>query len=178
MEIDALKEIPKEADLRVIDGAVYSHFVTKHTPIQELKKVLNSIGNTIFIAKNSNSKMLFGKYGSIAADIFYINQISRQPGYTKLIPDYTHGKDYPIFSSYVRLAQDTPTMKIEMLSKTRLDTKNFEKVIDQLCYEAVRGYPASLKHAHNECKISSKEMDILSGIIGIGHQYGARELLE
>jgi len=50
--------------------------------------------------------------------------------------------------------------------------------MDALLSESVGGYPRSLKMTHNECKISSANLENLVHILGLTNEIGSRELLE
>lgn len=174
MEITACQDTVDLADFVLMDGSLYSHFVTKHTPLNEIKKIITKRNNVIFISKTSNSNM---QYGSVAGDIFYYNHGTVYPGFSIPYVNALHGKSYSITTSYVRLAEDTPIMKVELLGDD-FTNSDMMKIMNVLSNESVGGYPYCLKMAHNECKISRKDLKKVTHLFGTNNERGSRDLLE
>jgi len=177
LEIDACKQTTDNADYVLMDGSLYSHFTSKLTPLRNVKDVLTKNNNVVFIGKTSNSRKQFEKYGSIAGDIFYYNHAVRKQGFSKLFVDSSHGASQLITSIYARLSKDIPLMKIELMGGDHTED-DIKEIMDALLSESVGGYPRCLKMAHNECKISSKNLENLVHILGLTNEIGSRELLE
>lgn len=179
----SLKEIvacAKSIDLSdyvLMDGSLYSHYSTRHTPLTEMEKVISKKNNVIFISKTSNSNAQFKKFGSQAADIFYFTHASQKPGYSKLVVERSHGIEHPITISYVRLNENVPLMKIELFGD-KFTNKDIENIMDALSFESVGGYPRCLTMAHNECKISSTDLNRLVSLFSLSNEIGSRDLLE
>ena len=131
----------------------------------------------VFIGKTSNSRKQFEKYDSIAGDIFYYNHAVRKQGFSKLFVDSSHGHSQLITSTYARLSEDTPLMKIELMGGDHTEN-DIKKIMNALLSESVGGYPRCLKMAHNECKISSPNLENLVHILGLTNEIGSRDLLE
>ncbi|NRA05165.1 MAG: DNA double-strand break repair nuclease NurA [Nitrosopumilus sp.] len=177
MEIDACEQTTDHADYVLMDGSLYSHFTSKLTPLRNVKGVLTKNNNVVFIGKTSNSRKQFEKYDSIAGDIFYYNHAVRKTGFSKLFVDSSHGHSQLITSTYARLSEDTPLMKIELMGGDHTEN-DIKKIMDALLSESVGGYPRSLKMAHNECKISSANLENLVHVLGLTNEIGSRDLLE
>lgn len=77
----------------------------------------------------------------------------------------------------VRLAEDTPIIKIELLGDD-FSNNDFMKIINALSCESVGGYPYCLKMAHNECKISRKDLKKVVHLFRTNNERGSRDLLE
>jgi NurA-like 5'-3' nuclease len=177
MEIQACEQTIDLADLVLMDGSIYSHFTTKHTPLRQIKDIITKKDNVVFISKTSNSNMQFSKFYSMAADIFYYNHATRNTGFSNLFVDETHGKSQIITTTYARLNEDTPIMKIELMGGNHTE-KGIMLIMDSLISESVGGYPRSLAMAHDECKISTKDLRKLVSLFGISNEIGSRDLLE
>lgn len=177
MEIQACEQTIDLADLVLMDGSIYSHFTTKHTPLREIKDIITKKDNVVFISKTSNSTMQFSKFDSMAADIFYYNHATRNTGFSNLFVDETHGKSQIITTAYARLNEDTPIMKIELVGGNHTE-KDIMSIMDSLLSESVGGYPRSLTLAHDECKISTKDLRKIVSLFGISNEIGSRDLLE
>ncbi len=174
MEITACQDTVDLADFVLMDGSLYSHFVTKHTPLNQIKKIITKRNNVVFISKTSDSN---AQYGSIAGDIFYYNHATRIPGFSIPDVDDSNGTSQTITTSYVRLAEDTPIMKIELLGDDFMNN-DIMKIMNALSGESVGGYPYCLKMAHNECKISRKDLKKIAHLFGTNNERGSRDLLE
>jgi len=177
MEIKACKDTIDLADFVLMDGSIYSHFTTSHTPLRQITGILTKRNNVVFISKTSNSNTQFSKYGSMAGDVFYYNHGTKDQGFSNLFVDETHGKSQIITTTYARLSEDTPIMKIELLGN-HYTKKDIMGIMDCLISESVGGYPYCLSMAHNECKISSNDLRKLVSLFGISNEIGSRELLE
>jgi len=51
------------------------------------------------------------------------------------------------------------------------------KFSNKLFKTSVGGYPYSLKLAHNNCKISDKELGKMVSLLGLSNEIGSREVL-
>ena len=174
MEITACQDTVDLADFVLMDGSLYSHFVTKHTPLKEIKKIITKRNNVVFISKTSDSNV---QYGSVAGDIFYYNHATRTPGFSVPYIDDSNESFPTITTSYVRLSEDTPIMKIELLGDD-FTNNSIMKIMNALSSESVGGYPYCLKMAHNECKISRKDLKKVARLFGTNNERGSRGLLE
>jgi len=175
LEIEACKDTTDHVDYVLMDGSLYSHFTTKHTPLKNIVTIINKNHNVIFISKTSRSRSQFKQYNALAGDIFYYNKASRCAGFSKIFIDTSHGS--PIATIYARLKEDTPMMKIELSGNHYTDT-DIKKILDALASEIIGGYPYCLKLAHNECKIADRDLNNLVSILGLSNEIGSRELLE
>jgi NurA-like 5'-3' nuclease len=50
-------------------------------------------------------------------------------------------------------------------------------VLNKIYKNSISGYPYSLKLAHNNCKISGKDLAKLASIHGLSNEIGSREVL-
>lgn len=65
----------------------------------------------------------------------------------------------------MRLAKDTPIIKIELL-ESDFANSDIMKIMNVLSTESLWGYPHSLKMAHTDCKISRKDLNKIVHLFG------------
>jgi len=177
MEIDACNISIDSADLVLMDGSLYSQFMTRQVSLTEsMIGAMKKRNNVVFVSKTSNTKKQFEDLGAIAGDIFYYNHASRTPGFSKIFEDEKFGKDKIITSIFARLADSLPLIKVELFG-TGYTNENFKQVLDKIYKNSISGYPYSLKLAHNNCKISGKDLAKLASIHGLSNEIGSREVL-
>ena len=177
MEIDACQESVDKADLVLMDGSLYSQFLTRQKPLaNSLVNTITKKNNVIFITKTSNTKKQFENLGAIAGDIFYYNHATISPGFSKIHEDTKFGNDMIISSVFARLAESLPLIKIELLGSGYADN-DFKLILNKILKNSIGGYPYALKLAHNNCKISNKDLAKLASIHGLSNEIGSREIL-
>ena len=177
MEINACQESVDKADLVLMDGSLYSQFLTRQKPLaNSLVNTITKKNNVIFISKTSNTKKQFEDLGAIAGDIFYYNHATVSPGFSKIHEDTKFGNDMIISSVFARLAESLPLIKIELLGSGYADN-DFKLILNKILNNSVGGYPYALKLAHNNCKISGKDLAKLASIHGLSNEIGSREVL-
>ena len=181
MEVDACIESVDKADIVLMDGSLYSEFFTRQkTLINPLVNAIKKKNNVIFISKTSNTKKQFEDLGAIAGDIFYYNHATKTPGFSKIHEDSrfkTRGEvDDSISSVFARLAESLPLIKIELFGSGYTDN-DFKLILNKIFKNSVGGYPYALKLAHNNCKISGKDLAKLAGVHGLSNEIGSREIL-
>ena len=178
MEIDACIESVDKTELVLMDGSLYSQFLTRQKSLTDsLVSTITKKNNVIFISKTSNTKKQFEDLGAIAGDIFYYNHATITPGFSKIHEDSRFGKNMIISSVFARLVESLPLIKIELLGSGYTDN-DFKSILNKILKNSVGGYPYALKLAHNNCKISSKDLAKLAGIHGLSNEIGSREILE
>ncbi|MDH3657562.1 MAG: DNA double-strand break repair nuclease NurA [Nitrosopumilus sp.] len=177
MEIDACEKTVDLVDLVLMDGSLHSQFMTRQSSLDALVvKTMKKRGNVIFIAKTSNTKKQFENLGSLAGDIFYYNHVTASPGFTKIFVEKKYGSDKVISSTFVRLSDSTPIIKLELLGDQH-DDNEIRSVMNRLYKTSIGGYPYALKLAHNNCKISDKELAKMVSLLGLSNEIGSREVL-
>jgi len=177
MEIDACQESVDKADLVLMDGSLYSQFLTRQKPLaNSLVNTITKKNNVIFISKTSNTKKQFENLGAIAGDIFYYNHATVSPGFSKIHEDTKFGNDMIISSVFARLAESLPLNKFELLGSGYTDN-DFKLNLNKILNKSIAGYPYALKLAHNNCKISGKDLAKLASIHGLSNEIGSREVL-
>ena len=177
MEIDACKESVDSTDLVLMDGSLYSQFLTRQKSLADsLVNTITKKNNVVFISKTSNTKKQFEDLGAIAGDIFYYNHATVSPGFSKIHEDLKFGNDMIISSVFARLSESLPLIKIELLG-SGYDNNDFKLILNKILKNSVGGYPYALKLAHNNCKISGKDLTKLASIHGLSNEIGSREVL-
>jgi len=178
MEIDACQQSVDNADLVLMDGSLYSQFLTRQKSLSDsLVNTITKKNNVVFISKTSNTKKQFENLGAIAGDIFYYNHATTSPGFSKIHEDTKFGNDMVISSVFARLVESLPLIKIELLG-SGYDNDDFKLILNKILKNSVGGYPYALKLAHNNCKISNKDLAKLASIHGLSNEIGSREILE
>lgn len=177
MEIDACEKTTDLVDLVLMDGSLHSQFMTRQSTLDRLVvRTMKKRDNVIFVAKTSNTKKQFESMGSLAGDIFYYNHIAKEPGFSKLFIEKKYGQDKIIASTFVRLSDSTPIIKLEFLGQDHSEVE-IKRVLNKLFKNSVGGYPYALKLAHNNCKISDKELAKMVSLLGLSNEVGSREVL-
>jgi hypothetical protein len=177
MEIEACERTVDLVDLVLMDGSLHSQFMTRQSSLDTMVvKTMKKRDNVIFVAKTSNTKKQFENLGSLAGDIFYYNHITRGPGFSKMFVEKKYGVDKVISSTFVRLSDSTPIIKLEFLGGHR-DNDEIKHTMNKLYKNSIGGYPYALKLAHNNCKISDKELAKMVSLLGLSNEIGSREVL-
>ena len=177
MEINACERTVDLVDLVLMDGSLHSQFMTRQSSLDAMVvKTMKKRDNVIFIAKTSNTKKQFENLGSLAGDIFYYNHITNGPGFSKIFVEKKYGVDKVISSTFVRLSDSTPIIKLEFLGGHR-DNDEIKSTMNKLYKSSIGGYPYALKLAHNNCKISDKELAKMVSLLGLSNEIGSREVL-
>jgi hypothetical protein len=177
MEIDACEKTVDEVDLVLMDGSLHSQFMTRQSALDaQVVRTMNKKRNVIFIAKTSNTKKQFENLGSLAGDIFYYNHVTNGPGFSEIFVERNYGPDKIISSTFVRLSDSTPIIKLEFLGGKH-DNDEVRSIMNKLFKTSVGGYPYALKLAHNNCKISDKELGKMVSLLGLSNEIGSREVL-
>jgi hypothetical protein len=177
MEIEACEKTIDSVDLVLMDGSLHSQFMTRQSSLDAMVvKTIKKRDNVIFIAKTSNTKKQFENLGSLAGDIFYYNHITKGAGFSKIFVEKKYGADKVISSTFVRLSDSTPIIKLEFLGGNR-DNDEIKSIMNKLYKSSVGGYPYALKLAHNNCKISDKELAKMVSLLGLSNEIGSREVL-
>ena len=177
MEIEACNISIDKADLVLMDGSLYSQFMTRQTSLTQLMiESIKKRNNVVFVSKTSNTRKQFEDLGAIAGDIFYYNHATTTPGFSKIFEDSKFGNDKIITSVFARLADSLPLIKVELFGAGHTDNDVIQ-VLNRIYKNSIGGYPYSLKLAHNNCKISGNDLVKLASIHGLSNEIGSREVL-
>lgn len=177
MEIDACDQSVDDADLVMIDGSLYSQFLTRQASLTSMiTSTIRKKDNVIFVSKTSVTRSQFSKFNSLVGDIFYYNHATKRPGFSKIFVDKSLGLGKAISSVYARLRDSTPLLKIELLGSDHNEVE-IKSLLDRICKNSVGGYPYALKLAHKNCKITNSDLSRLVSIYGLGTEIGSREVL-
>jgi len=178
MEIHACEESVDEADLVLMDGSLYSQFLTRQKSLaNSLVNIITKNNNVVFISKTSNTKKQFEDLEPIAGDIFYYNHATTSPGFSKIHEDSKFGNNMIISSVFARLSESLPLIKIELLG-SGYSNDDFKLILNKILKNSIGGYPYALKLAHNNCKISGRDLTKLASIHGLSNEIGSRAILE
>ena len=177
MEIEACNMSIDDADLVLMDGSLYSQFMTRQASLTQLMiESIKKRGNVVFVSKTSNTRKQFEDLGAIAGDIFYYNHATFTPGFSKIFEDSKFGNDKIITSVFARLADSLPLIKVELFGSGHTDNDVIQ-ILNKIYKNSIGGYPYSLKLAHNNCKISGNDLTKLASIHGLSNEIGSREVL-
>ena len=177
MEIEACVQTVEKVDLVLMDGSLYSQFMTRQEDLTDsLISAIGIRGNVLFISKTSNTRKQFEEFDSIAGDIFYYNHATVKPGFSKIFDDDNFGEAKTITTVFARLSESLPLIKIEVFGKG-YSNEDIKSIMNEIYTNSIGGYPYSLKLAHNNCKISGKDLAKLANIHGLSNEIGSREVL-
>ena len=177
MEIEACNMSIDDADLVLMDGSLYSQFMTRQASLTQLMiESIKKRNNVVFVSKTSNTRKQFEDLGAIAGDIFYYNHATTTPGFSKIFEDSKFGNDKIITSVFARLADSLPLIKVELFGAGHTNNDVIQ-VLNRIYKNSIGGYPYSLKLAHNNCKISGNDLAKLASIHGLSNEIGSREVL-
>jgi hypothetical protein len=166
-------------DLVLVDGSLIARLedVTRRDSIK-LKteyfantKPLKNVKSIAFVSKYSHDKSLLG---GVLGDIFYLNMVSNETGYTK---PYTVSRNEWIFSVfYTKLSSHANALHVEVPAV--VDEGFAQLFMDMLSGTAVKGYPYTLRVAHKVASLSDTLMERLCKAAGLIGFHPAREVLE
>lgn len=177
MEIEACERTIDSVDMVLMDGSLHSQLMTRQANLgSTIVRIMKKRDNVVFIAKTSNTKKQFENLGSLAGDIFYYNHVTIKPGFSKIFVEKKYGADKIISSAFVRLSDSTPIIKLEILGDNH-DNDEIKSIMNKLYKTSIGGYPYALKLAHNNCKISDKELAKMVSLLGLSNEIGSREVL-
>lgn len=177
MEIDACMASVDLADLVLLDGSLYSQFLTRQSSLgNSITSAIKKRNNVVFISKTSSARKQFEKMGSVAGDIFYYNHALKKPGFSKIFVDGELGPGKIVSYVYARLRDSTPLIKIEFLG-SGVGEEEIRFLLDRLTKNSVGGYPYALKLAHENCKITNSDLSRLVSLYGLSNEIGSREVL-
>ncbi|MGI0045978.1 MAG: DNA double-strand break repair nuclease NurA [Nitrosotalea sp.] len=177
MEVEACAASVDKADLVVLDGSLYSQFLTRQTSLgSSITASIKKRNNVVFISKTSSARKQFEKLGSVAGDIFYYNHALKRPGFSKVFVDNELGPGKVVSYVYARLRDSTPLIKIELLG-SGIGENDIKLLLDKLTKNSVGGYPYALKLAHENCKITNADLSRLVSLYGLANEVGSREVL-
>lgn len=178
MEIDACEKTVDQVDMVLMDGSLHSQFMTRQSSLDAMVvSMMKRKNNVLFVSKTSSTKKQFEKAGSLAGDIFYYNHVTKGPGFSKLFVEKKYGQGKVIASTFVRLSDSTPIIKVEFLGEDHTESE-IKGTLNKLYKNSVGGYPYALKLAHNNCKISDRELAKMVSLLGLSNEIGSREVLE
>ena len=177
MEIAVCDDTIDKVDLVLMDGSLYSQFMSRQSKLDtQIIRMMSKRDNVIFIAKTSNTRQQFASMGSQAGDIFYYNHTTSKPGFSKVFVERRYGQSKLISSTFIRLSDSTPIIKLEFLGGG-IDDNRIKDTMNKIAGTSIGGYPYSLKLAHNKCKISDKELSKITNMLGLNNEIGSREVL-
>jgi hypothetical protein len=166
-------------DLVLVDGSLIARLEdVKKRDSPKLKteyfantKQLKNAKNIAFVSKYSHDKSLLG---GVLGDIFYLNMVSNETGYTK---PYTVSRNEWIFSVfYTKLSSHANAIHVEVPAV--IDEGFAHLFMDILCETAVQGYPYTLRVAHKVASLSDTLMERLCKAAGLTGFHPAREVLK
>jgi hypothetical protein len=162
----------EKADIICVDGSIIARL--NKTGSISAQDSARKYGDSIFVAKSSESRYQFARLGSRAGDIYYYSHASKaSPGFSR--PEEIQTGYGRIFETYARLRESTPMVRIEIPSRANME--DVKELLDGLAYHSVGGYPYCLKLAHNACKISNEDIDRIASIFRLQNENGARDAL-
>ena len=171
----------RDIDIISIDGSLASRLSqNSEADIMQITDIIKKNNNVIFVSKNSDTKTQFASLGAKAADIYYFNHFGNSAGFsTPFQSIQTNPRHGNIMETYARLKECTPIIKIEISDMTigQINNAEVKKLLDMLSFHTVAGYPYCLKLAHQNCKISKRDIDRIVGFYGLENEAKSRDPL-
>ena len=162
----------------VIDPKIYLEYMEYLLSIQQL------LGhNPVGVSKSSSGSEYFG---SDLPDIILFEKLTKREGYSRpkqvsidkalsrLPISHKFFNDLWFTIFYARLEDNATVLKFEIPG--RVGVKEIEGILSRLKAVSTEGYPYLLKKAHNDVVITNRDMDQISGMLGIFEKTG-REIL-
>lgn len=183
MESKVTENATKKRDIDIIsvDGSLASRFRQNNEPdIMQITDIIKENNDVIFVSKNSDTKTQFASLGARAADIYYFNHIGDSAGFSAPFQSIqSNPRQGNIIEIYARLRECTPIIKIEISDMTvgQINNAEVKKLLDMLSFHTVAGYPYCLKLAHQNCKISRRDIERLAGFCGLKNEAKSRDPL-
>lgn len=152
----------------------------------------------IYLSKNSVSRDLMHiffprSYKSLRSDFYYFDRYTYEPGYSRPVL-VGYDSDSPgagsliklsrrmlgigslyIALSYIRTKAGGPIMRLEIPLKAPLDSDAMVRMAIDSISGDVRGYPLVLREADRLVRISSRDMDRIKRLLGLGSEDQAWE---
>ena len=166
--------LSKKPDRIAVDGSAYS---AASNPVlwemyqPHMDKLLD--GTVCFISKSSLSKLNF--HGPLT-DAFYFSKGTSKAGFSSPIVDRKYSNCKAITSSFIRLADNTPLLKLELVGEHTAD--EVKNVINDISQAPIGGYPYELVLAHQECLITKEDMNEIVSICGLSGNEISRQVLK
>jgi hypothetical protein len=155
----------------LIDGSVLARFydmkARKMTTFLDYASDLMSMENISFVAKTSTGNSILH---GIVGDMYYFTRATSSSGFSSPVHDRNG-----ITVTYVRLSDHTPVLRVEVPGAA--NNEDIMRVMDMLSKRAYDGYPYVLRVAHERCKISNSDMEIIEGALGLSGEASSREVL-
>ena len=171
----------RDIDIISVDGSLASRIrKNNEEDITQITHIIKKNNKVIFVSKNSDTKTQFGSLGAKAADIYYFNHIGNSAGFSAPFQNIqTNQRHGNIIEMYARLKECTPMLKIEIsdLNIGQINNAEVKKLLDMLSFHTVAGYPYCLKLAHQNCKITKRDMDRIIGLYGLKNEAKSRDPL-
>ena len=156
-----------------------------------LRRLLDDGGETIVaVAKSSKSTTYFKDY--VKPDIAIFEKYARGPGFSKprieTISENSKARKwkYPIYEGYfkalrittfyARLVDGGPVLKFEVPGV--LGEKDVRRLLDEICYFCVSGYPYPLRKVHVDVDIKNVYMENVIRVLSLYGEKTGRESLE
>jgi NurA-like 5'-3' nuclease len=178
MESNVTENATKKRDIDIIsiDGSLASRFRQNNEAcIMQITDIIKKNNNVIFVSKNSDTKTQFASLGAKAADIYYFNHIGDSAGFSAPLQNIqTNPRHGNIIEIYARLKECTP---ISDMTVGQINNAEIKKLLDMLSFHTVAGYPYCLKLAHQNCKISRRDIDRIVGFYGLKNEAKSRDPL-
>ncbi|MEM1665977.1 MAG: DNA double-strand break repair nuclease NurA [Nitrososphaerota archaeon] len=178
-EHDLASKVANLLDIVLVDGSILARLNAMRT-LSRVKlfreyavyvRPLKNAKNILFVSKYSQDRSLV--HGALG-DVYYINRVTNNIGYTEPITFERDGMTISVF--YVRLSKNSDAIHVEV--PAIVDLEYVRSVIDALYNTAVKGYPYALMVAHEIASLPNDFMDMISEVAGLSVLPTAREVLE
>jgi len=164
----------KKPDRILADGSIYT--IASQPALWEMyQQYMDELLNTTvcFISKSSLSKM---SIKGPLTDAFYFSKGTSSAGFSNPIIDRKYSNCKAITSSFIRLADNAPLVKLELVGEHTED--EIKNVMNDISSTQIGGYPYELVLAHQQCLITKEDMDEIVSICGLSANEISRQVLK
>ncbi|AWR93437.1 DNA double-strand break repair nuclease NurA [Acidianus brierleyi] len=141
-----------------------------------ISKLINELDKRVlWISKTSRSRDIFLQQLS---DLVILETFTYETGYTlpvckRINQDdlVTHPlvnlSDFNVCTSFIRLKNGKKILRLDIVSKDKIEEKYIQQIIDNLSPVSIKGYPYPLLKVHYDVKVNIKDRERITRMLGL-----------
>jgi len=141
-----------------------------------ISKLINELDKRVlWISKTSRSRDIFLQQLS---DLVILETFTYETGYTlpvckRINQDdlVTHPlvnlSDFNVCTSFIRLKNGKKILRLDIVSKDKIEEKHIQQIIDNLSPVSIKGYPYPLLKVHYDVKVNIKDRERITRMLGL-----------
>lgn len=188
MELRAALEAAKRSELVLMDGSLLAklvdathwgerdgRFLSFRDELEEASIRLSD--RVVFVSKDTESRLLLeGGLG----DLHYLELFTKGPGFTRPVHKMVSKTRVArrlewVTVSYARLEEGSPVIRLDLPGSA--SEKTIERLLDLMHTVSVDGYPYPLILAHEEARVSHRDIESVASILGLEAWPRSREVV-